>query len=144
MSLRLTNYSIAFIIMMIWFFLYSFAIVLSGDFLIYSKSKEDHANNFYIIWGFHGKQKLYSKFSKCEFKFLLGAFLRHVTVVKWVMVDPEMIEVVKDTIRPSFMTEVRMFVPLATSYSRFVMFTSIDMHLTWMTQKELPFMWSEH
>lgn len=31
----------------------------------------------------------------------MGAFLRHVIIVKLMMVDPEMIEVIKDTVRPS-------------------------------------------
>ncbi|WMV13771.1 hypothetical protein MTR67_007156 [Solanum verrucosum] len=53
------------------------------------------------------------------------------------MVDPQKIEVAKNWVCPSSVTEVKSFVGLANYYHRFVKnFASIAMHLTRLTQKE--------
>nr|GFC74239.1 putative reverse transcriptase domain-containing protein [Tanacetum cinerariifolium] len=37
------------------------------DILIYSKTKEDHENHLKLMLDLLRKEKLYAKFSKCEF-----------------------------------------------------------------------------
>ncbi|WMV50946.1 hypothetical protein MTR67_044331 [Solanum verrucosum] len=73
-------------------FLDSFVIVFIDDILVYSKSEEEHANHLRTVLGVHGKQKLYAKFSKCEFWLKSVAFLGHVVSKEGVMVDPQKIE----------------------------------------------------
>nr|GFB21880.1 putative reverse transcriptase domain-containing protein [Tanacetum cinerariifolium] len=48
-------------------FLDKFVIVFINDILIYSKNKEDHEEHLRIILEILQKEKLYAKFSKCEF-----------------------------------------------------------------------------
>ena len=43
-----------------------FVIIFIDDILVYSKSKEEHADHICIVLGVLEK-KLYAKFSKCEF-----------------------------------------------------------------------------
>ncbi|WMV46854.1 hypothetical protein MTR67_040239 [Solanum verrucosum] len=58
------------------------------------------------------------------------------------MVDPQKIEAVKNWVRQSSVTEVRSFVGLASYYRRLLKnFAAIAMHLTRLTQKEVPFDW---
>ncbi|GKE52201.1 putative reverse transcriptase domain-containing protein [Tanacetum coccineum] len=44
-----------------------FMIIFIDDILIYSKSKEEHAEHLKLILEFRKKEKLYAKFSKCNF-----------------------------------------------------------------------------
>ncbi|WMV33203.1 hypothetical protein MTR67_026588 [Solanum verrucosum] len=131
-------------------FLDSFIIVFIDDILVYSKSVEEHVDHLRIVSGVLGKQRMYAKFSKCEFWLTSVAFLGHALskegVHNWVSttVDPQKIEAVKNWIWPSFVTEVRSFVGLASYYRRFVKnFVSIPTHLTILTKKEVPFEWTE-
>ncbi|WMV54664.1 hypothetical protein MTR67_048049 [Solanum verrucosum] len=84
----------------------------------YSKSKEEHADHLSIILGILGKQKVYANFSKCECLLTSVAFLGHVVSREGVMVDPQKIEVVKNSVRPSSVTEVSSFVGLTSYYRR--------------------------
>ncbi|KAH0709266.1 hypothetical protein KY284_010693 [Solanum tuberosum] len=72
------------------------------------------------------------------------AFLGHVVSKEGVMVYPQKIEAVKNWVRPSSVTEVRIFVGLASYYRRFVKTnSSIATHLTRLNQKEVPFEWTD-
>ncbi|GKC48317.1 putative reverse transcriptase domain-containing protein [Tanacetum coccineum] len=48
-------------------YLDKFVIVFIDDILIYSRNKEEHANHLRIILELLKKEKLYAKFSKCDF-----------------------------------------------------------------------------
>ncbi|WMV45764.1 hypothetical protein MTR67_039149 [Solanum verrucosum] len=140
MSFGLTNAPATFMSLMngvFKSFLDSFVIVFIDNILVYSKNEEEHADHLRIFLGVLGKQKLYAKFSKCEFWLTLIAFLGHVVSRKGVMVDPQKIEEVKNWGRPSSVTEVRIFVGLTSYYRRFVKnFAYIATHLIRLTKKE--------
>lgn len=53
-------------------------IVFIDDVLIYSKSKKEHEDHLRIFLGLFRENKLYVKFSKCEFYLDLVSFLSHV------------------------------------------------------------------
>ena len=60
------------------------------------------------------------------------------------MVDPSKIEIVKNWVRPTNVSEIRGFVGLAIYYRRFVKgFSSIASQLTNLTKKNVPFVWSD-
>ncbi|WMV29538.1 hypothetical protein MTR67_022923 [Solanum verrucosum] len=124
-------------------FLHSFFIIFIDDILVYSVSEKEHAGHLCIVLGVLEREKLYAKFSKCEFWLTLVAFLRHAVSKEGVMVDPQNIEAVKIWVRTSTTTEVRSFDRLSSYYHRFVKdFISIATHLTRLTKVEVPFEWT--
>ncbi|GKB53051.1 putative reverse transcriptase domain-containing protein [Tanacetum coccineum] len=73
-------------------YLDKFVIMFIDDILIYSHNKEEHANHLRIILELLIKEKLYAKFSKCDFWINFVQFLRHVIDSQGIHVDPAKIE----------------------------------------------------
>ncbi|GJZ70509.1 putative reverse transcriptase domain-containing protein [Tanacetum coccineum] len=97
-------------------YLDKFVIVFIDDILIYSKTKEDHENHLRLMLDLLRKEKLYAKFSKCEFWLQEVHFLGHV-------VNHE---------------------GLAGYYRRFIEnFSKIAKPLTSLTQKNQKYEWGE-
>ncbi|GJY66699.1 putative reverse transcriptase domain-containing protein [Tanacetum coccineum] len=69
-----------------------FIIVFIDDILIYSRNKEEHANHLRIILELLNKEKLYAKFSKCDFWICVVQFLGHLIDSQGLHVDPAKIE----------------------------------------------------
>ncbi|GKA45490.1 putative reverse transcriptase domain-containing protein [Tanacetum coccineum] len=101
-------------------YLDKFVIMFIEDILIYSKSKEYHEEHLKIILGLLKKEKLYAKFSKCDFWLNSVQFLGHVIDSEGVHVDPSKIEAIKNWVVPTTPTEVRQFLGLARYYQRFI------------------------
>ncbi|GJZ50323.1 putative reverse transcriptase domain-containing protein [Tanacetum coccineum] len=101
-------------------YLDKFVIVFIDDILIYSRNKEEHANHLRIILELLKKEKLYAKFSKCDFWISIVQFLGHVIDSQGIHVDPAKIEAVKNWASPTTPTEVRQFLGLASYYQRFI------------------------
>ncbi|GJS63965.1 putative reverse transcriptase domain-containing protein [Tanacetum coccineum] len=96
-------------------YLDKFVIVFIDDILIYSKDEREHEELLKSILEFLlKKEKLYAKFSKCEF---------------WISKTP---------------TEIRQFLGLAGYYRRFIEgFSKIAKSMTKLTQKGIKFDWGE-
>ncbi|GJS18265.1 putative reverse transcriptase domain-containing protein [Tanacetum coccineum] len=90
-------------------YLDKFVIIFIDEILIYSKSKEEHEVYLKTILELLGKEKLYAKFSKCEFWLQEVQFLGHVVNSDGILVDPSKIESVKNWKTPESPTEIRSF-----------------------------------
>nr|GEW25870.1 retrotransposon protein, putative, Ty3-gypsy subclass [Tanacetum cinerariifolium] len=95
-------------------------IVFIDDILIYSCHKEEHANHLRIILELLIKEKLYAKFSKCDFWISVVQFLRHIIDYQGLHVDLAKIKAVKNWASPTTPTEIRQFLGLAGYYQRFI------------------------
>ena len=93
-----------------------FVIVFIDDILVYSKSKKEHEQHLRMVLGMLREKKFYAKFSKCEFWVDSVSFLGHVVSKDGVMLDPSKIEIVRNWVRPTNVSEIRSFVGLASYY----------------------------
>ncbi|GJY48230.1 putative reverse transcriptase domain-containing protein, partial [Tanacetum coccineum] len=90
------------------------------------------------------KEKLYAKFSKCDFWIRIVQFLGHLIDSQGLHVDPAKIEAVKNWTSPTTPTEIRQFLGLAGYYRRFIKdFSKIAKSLTELTQKNKKYIWGE-
>jgi len=119
MSFGLTNARAAFLDLMNRVFkpfLDSFVIVFIDDILVYSRSREGHADHLRVVLQTLHQHQLYAKFSKCEFWLESVIFLGHVASSEGIKVDPQKISVVKNWLRPTTPTEIHSFLGLAGYY----------------------------
>nr|GEW43868.1 putative reverse transcriptase domain-containing protein [Tanacetum cinerariifolium] len=77
-------------------YLDKFMIVFIDDILIYSKTQEKHVEHLRLVSKLLKKEKLYAKFSKCEFWLREVQFLGHVINGNRIHLDPSKIEAVKN------------------------------------------------
>nr|GFB62645.1 putative reverse transcriptase domain-containing protein [Tanacetum cinerariifolium] len=76
-------------------YLDKFMTVFIDDILIYSKNKEEHGEHLKTILKLLKDEKLYAKFSKCDFWLNSVQFLGHVIDSSGIHVDPAKIEAIK-------------------------------------------------
>ncbi|GJX02510.1 reverse transcriptase domain-containing protein [Tanacetum coccineum] len=123
-------------------YLDKFVIVFIDDILIYSKMKEDHEVHLGLVLELLRKEKLYAKFSKCEFWLQEVHFLGHVVNQDGIHVDPSKIEAIKNWKTPTTPSEIRSFLGLAGYYRRFIAsFSKIAKPLTSLTQENQKYIW---
>ncbi|GJS87593.1 putative reverse transcriptase domain-containing protein [Tanacetum coccineum] len=99
-------------------YLDKFMIIFIDDILIYSKSKEEHAEHLKLFLELLKKEELYAKFLKCDF---------------WLSKAP-----------PKTPIEIHQFLGLTSYYRRFIEgFSKIAKPMTKLTQKSIKFDWTE-
>ncbi|GJR41084.1 putative reverse transcriptase domain-containing protein [Tanacetum coccineum] len=79
---------------------------------------QEHEVHLKMILDLLKKEKLYAKFSKCEFWLQEVQFLGHVVNRDGIHVDPSKVESVKNWMTPESPTEIRSFLGLAGYYQR--------------------------
>nr|GFC70245.1 putative reverse transcriptase domain-containing protein [Tanacetum cinerariifolium] len=125
-------------------FLDKFVIVFFDDILVFSKSKEEHEDHLRIVLQTLGHEKLYAKFSKCEFWLSSVAFLGHIVSAEGITMDPAKVEAITKWPRPTSVTEVCSFLGLAGYYRRFVEgFSRLALPLTKLMRKGEKFVLNE-
>ncbi|KAJ9562131.1 hypothetical protein OSB04_007291 [Centaurea solstitialis] len=117
-------------------FLDKSVIVFIDDILVYSKDEAEHERHLREVLSVLRDEKLYAKFSKCEFWLHEVQFLGHVVSRDGIKVDPAKIEAMMSWKSPTNPSEIRSFLGLAGYYRRFIQdFSKIASSLTVLTKK---------
>ncbi|XP_074346472.1 uncharacterized protein LOC141685258 [Apium graveolens] len=104
----------------------------------------DHAEHLRIVLEVLRKERLYAKFSKCEFWLIEVRFLGHIIGSEGIRIDPEKIETVMNWEAPKTPIEVRSFMRVAGYYRKFVKdFLKIAVPLTKLKRKNDKFEWTK-
>nr|GEW58969.1 putative reverse transcriptase domain-containing protein [Tanacetum cinerariifolium] len=107
-------------------------------------NEKEHEEHLKEILELLKKEKLYAKFSKCEFWILKVQFLGHVIDSRGIHVDPVKIKSIKDMESLKKPTKICHFLGLVGYYRRFIEgFSKISKSMTKLTQKEIKFDWGE-
>ena len=125
-------------------YLDKFVVVYIDGILIYSKTKEEHAEHLRLVLTKLREHRLYAKFSKCEFWLKELIFLGHVVSANGVAVIPDKVQSVLDWETPATVKFVWRFLGLAGYYRRFIEnFSKIAKSMTELLKKNKKFEWSE-
>ena len=125
-------------------FLDKSVIVFIDDVLVYFRSKEEHSIHLQEILDTLRDEKLYAKFSKCDFWLREIQFMGHVIGESGIKVDLAKIEAIQNWETPKSPTDIRSFLGLAGYYRRFVKdFSKIASSLTKLTKKTKPYICGE-
>jgi hypothetical protein len=146
MSFGLTNAPAYFMYLMNKVFmehLDKFVVVLIDDILIFSKMEEEHEKHLRLVLEKLRLNKLYAKFSKCEFWLTEVAFLRHIISTGGVSVDPGKVKDVLNWMPPTTASEIRSFLGLVGFYCQFIKdFSKIAKPMMKLLKKNKAFEWT--
>jgi hypothetical protein len=101
-------------------YLNKFVVVFIDDILVFSKLEEEHEKHLRLVLEKLRSNKLYTKFSKCEFWLTKVAFHRHVISAGGVSIDPGKVKDVLNWMPPTTASEIWSFLGLAGYYRRFI------------------------
>ena len=106
----------------------SFVVVYLDDILIYNKTWEKHLQHIkqfmHTLW----QHKLYANLEKWSFYMDRVHYLGYIVDQYGVHVDPTKIQVIRDWLAPTTLTELRRFLGLSNFYHRFMLGFS---HIAW-------------
>ena len=91
-------------------------VVFIDDILIFSKTEEEHERHLRLVLEKLRANKLYAKFSKCQFWLTEVAFLGHVIFAGGDSVDPGKVKDVLNWMPPTTASEIQSFLGLARYY----------------------------
>nr|GFB50765.1 hypothetical protein [Tanacetum cinerariifolium] len=86
-------------------FLDKFVIVFIDGILVFCKSKEEHEDHLRTVLQTLRQEKLYAKFSKCEFWLSSVAFLGHIVSAEGITMDTAKVEAITKWPTPTSVTE---------------------------------------
>jgi hypothetical protein len=119
-----------------------FVVVFIDDILVYSRSEEEHEEHLHLALQKLRENRLYAKFSKCEFWMKQVAFLGHVISKGGISMDPIKVQDVLSSNAPTSVGDIQSFLGLAGYYRRFIEgFLKISEPMTEFLKKDKKVEW---
>ncbi len=124
---------------------YKIAMGFIDDFIIFSKTFDDHIKHIDIVFGRFRSAGLKFKLKKCHFACKRVEFLGHVITPEGLLVNEAKIQNVRDAKDPTTVTQVQAFLGLTGYYRNFVQdYARVAKPLIDLTQKGMPFLWGQY
>jgi hypothetical protein len=122
----------------------TFVVVFIDDILIFSKMEDGHKKHIRLVLEKLRSNKMYAKFSKCEFWLTKVAFRGHVISAGGDSVDPGKVRDVLNWMPPTNVSEIRSFLRLAGYYRWFIKdFSKIAKPMMKLLEKSKAFEWTK-
>lgn len=119
-------------------------LVQMDDIIAFGSTFEETLENFTNIFDKLQSANLKLKPKKCTLLQEQLSFLRHIVSHDDIRCNPEKITAVQDCPTPKSVMEIRSFIGIASYYRRFVEnFSNIVYPLTWLTQTNRKFEWTD-
>jgi hypothetical protein len=123
-------------------YLNKFIVVFIDDILIFPKMEEEYEKHLRLVLEKLQSNKMYTKFSKCEFWLTKVAFFGHVLSAGGVSVDLGKVKDVLNWMSPTTASEIQSFLGLAGYYRRFKKdFSKIAKPMMKLLEKNKSFEW---
>jgi len=123
-------------------FIDEFVLVYLDDILVFSKSWVEHECHVKKVLDVLKKEKLFVKFSKCEFEKTSLGYLGHIVSHGQLKIDPSKVEAIVNWPKPISVTEVRSFLGVVQYWRRFIAnFFVIATPLHTLTSVKRVFQW---
>ncbi len=114
------------------------------DIIIYSKTRKEHVQYVRKVLQKLREAGLQADIFKCEFHVQETAFLGLLVSTEGLRMDPKKVQAVLDWAKPTALKQVQAFVGFCNFYRRFIKdFSKIVRPMTQLTQKDVPFEWTE-
>jgi hypothetical protein len=124
-------------------YLDKFVVVFIDDFLIFSKTKEEHEKHLRLVLEKLRSNQLNAEYNKCQFWLTEVTFLGHVISVGGVLVGPGKVKDVLNWMPPTTASEIWSFAGLEGYYHRFIKdFSKIAKLMTKLLEKNKAFEWT--
>jgi len=121
-----------------------FLVVYMDDFLIYSKTLEQHIKDVKQVLGLCRLHDLSIKLEKCEFHEQEVEFLGYVINGEGVSMSKVKVQAVLDWPTPTTKKEVQSFMGFANYYRKFIKgYGDISAHITKLTRNDIEFGWTK-
>lgn len=115
-------------------------IVYVDNILVYSKTKEQHEKHMQEILGSMRKERLQTKFSKCNFQFRKVLFMGHLVIQNGVLLYLAKIKVMTQWEVLKSTSMIQRYLGLGRHYMRFIMnFSKIFVPITPLKKKKVDF-----
>ncbi|CEP16048.1 hypothetical protein [Parasitella parasitica] len=125
-------------------FLDVFLAVYLDDYLIYSKSPEEHTKHVRMVLQRLREAKLSLKLEKCEFDVTKVQFLGFQITPQGISMDPEKIKAISEWSAPKNVHELQVFLGFANFYRRFIKdYSKLCTPLTSLLKKNAVFAWTD-
>jgi hypothetical protein len=106
----------------------SFVVLYLDDILIFNRLWEEHMRHIQQVLSTLQKHKIYANLEKCSFGMNRVQYLGYIIDEHGLYVDIAKIQVIRDWLVPTTLTELRRFLGLAIFYRRFMLGLS---HIAW-------------
>jgi hypothetical protein len=122
----------------------NFVIVYIDDILIYSKTKEEHAEHVRKVLDILRENKLYAKKEKCEMFCTNVSFLGHRVGADGIGMEKDKIDAILNWPAPTDVEQIQKFLGLSGYYRRFIKnFSAICSPISELLSKHVQFKWTE-